>query len=394
MASVSKDERVSGLALATLPLAERQAIVARFEQRTNEAVRACAPTRDWVRRAIRRQGGLRCPVRLKRLSLDVILRHGDQLADLYCRYPDDVIHLQPYEFSVGYQPPESREHVDALQALTEPGEWADEWGTVWAHRAGGVGATPVDVPLKEWSQLTDYLARRIPDPNAPGRLASVQPLLETHGATKYCVGVIHLALFERYHSLRGMENAFLDLYTNEREAHRLLEALGDYLVSLVRRWGETPVSAMFLCDDWGSQNQLMVSVSMWRKFFKPHYRRAFDEIHRFGKDIIFHSCGNVAGIIPELIELGVDVLDPIQPGPMNLEQVAQQFGGRICFCGGIDDQRLEEYTAEEVRRVARQTMETLGKPFGNAYIVAPANLVPPTVPIENLAALIETVHSD
>jgi uroporphyrinogen decarboxylase len=213
-----------------------------------------------------------------------------------------------------------------------------------------------------------------------------------HGATKYCVGVIHLALFERYHSLRGMENAFLDLYTNESEAQRLLEALADYLLGMVRLWGETSVSAMFLTDDWGSQNRLMISVEMWRKFFRPHYHRVFDEIHRLGKDIIFHSCGNVMGIIPELIELGVDVLDPIQPGAMDIAQVGRQFGGQISFCGGIDDQRLEEYTPEEIRQVVRRTIDTLGTPFGNAYIGAPANLVPPSVPFENLAALVESFH--
>jgi uroporphyrinogen decarboxylase len=231
-----------------------------------------------------------------------------------------------------------------------------------------------------------------PTPTRPGAWRAGAPLLAMHGDTKYCVGVIHLALFERFHCVRGMENTFLDLYTNPHEVHRLLEALADYLLAMVRRWGETPISAMFLTDDWGSQTRLMISPAMWRKVFKPHYRRAFDEIHRLGKDIIFHSCGNVAGIIPELIDLGVDVLDPIQPGPMDITQVASQFGGRIAFCGGIDDQRLEEYAPEEIRTVVRRTIDTLGTPYGNAYIGAPANLVPPTVPLENLEALIESFH--
>jgi len=317
---------------------------------------------------------------------------ADQLADIFCKYPDDVIHAQPYEICVGYQPPDRVDRVDAVKVLTESAEWTDEWGTRWGHRTGGLGATPVDVPLKDWSQLDDYLAHRIPDPNAPGRLASVKPMLSLHGETKYCVGVIHLALFERFHCLRGMENTFVDLGTNEREVHRLCHALTDYLVELVRRWGETPVSALFLTEDWGSQNHLMISLAMWRKYFKPHYRRVFDEIHRGGKDIIFHSCGNVMGIIPELIDLGVDVLDPVQPGAMEIEQVAKQFGGRIAFAGGIDDQRLEVYTPEEIREVVRRTVDILGRPFGQGYIGGPANVVPPTVPLENLEALIEAFH--
>lgn len=380
------------MAWTALPLGEKQAIVSRFEETISQAQSNSPPTREWVRKAIRRQGTGRCPVRLKRLSLDVIIQYGDRLANLFCQFPDDVIHAQAYDFSVGYQPPEREDRVNEIEVLTESTEWTDEWGTRWGHRTGGVGATPVDVPIKDWSQLDDFLAHKIPDPNAPGRLASVKPLLAMHGERKYCVGVIHLTLFERLHCLRGMGSTFVDLCTNEREVYRLCDALADYVIELVRRWCEMPVSGIFLTDDWGSQTGLMISLNMWRKFFKPHYRRIFDEIHRLERDIIFHSCGNVTDLIPDLIELGVDVLDPVQPGAMNLEQVARQFGGQISFCGAIDDQRLEAYTPEEIREIVRQAVSTLGAPFGNGYIGAPANLVPPTVPFENLAALLGTFH--
>jgi uroporphyrinogen decarboxylase len=378
--------------LAELPLREKQATVAQFEEKISQAQKNSPPTRGWVRKAIRREGAARCPVRLKRLSLDVIIEYGDRLADLFCKFPDDVIYAQTCDLSIGYQPPDGPDRVNELQVLTESAEWTDEWGTRWGHRPGGVGATPVDVPIKDWSQLDDFLAHKMPDPNAPGRLENVKPLLSLHGERKYCVGVVHLTLFERFHCLRGMGNTFVDLATNEREACRLCDALADYIVELVNRWCELPVSGLLLADDWGSQSGLMISLSMWRKFFKPHYRRIFDEIHRLGRDIIFHSCGNVMGIIPDLIELGVDVLDPVQPGAMKIDEVAKQFGGSISFCGGIDDQRLETYTPEEIRDVVRRTVGTLGSPFGNGYIGAPANLVPPTVPFENLAAMVETFH--
>jgi uroporphyrinogen decarboxylase len=384
--------RMSTANAVSLSVSEKRAIIAGFEAKVSAAQKASPPTKEWVRKAIRRQGAPRCPVRLKRLSLDVILRYGDKLADLYCQYPDDVLHAQPYEFAVGYQPPDRPDRIDELQVLTESAEWTDEWGTRWGHRTTGVGATPVEVPLRDWSQLEDYLAHRMPDPDAPGRLASVQPLLAAHGESKYCVGVIHLALFERFHALRGMENTFLDLALYPRQVERLSEALTDYVLALIRRWGSTPVAGIFLTDDWGSQTGLMISLDMWRQFFKPHYRRMFDEVHRWGKDVIFHSCGNVVGIIPELIELGVDVLDPVQPGAMDITELARRFGGKISFCGAIDDQRLEDYTPQEVRDVVRRTIEVLGKPFGYGYIGAPANTIPPTVPFENLEALLESFH--
>jgi uroporphyrinogen decarboxylase len=191
-----------------------------------------------------------------------------------------------------------------------------------------------------------------------------------------------------------MENAFTDFYTNEREVSRLLETLSDYLLQLTRRWLTTPISAIFMGDDWGSQTRMMVSLPLWRKFFRPHYRRIFDEIHRAGKDIIFHSCGHVLEIIPDLIDLGVDVLDPVQPGAMNIEEVARKFGGKISFCGAIDDQRLEDYSPQEVRDVVRRTIDTLGRPFGCGYIGTAANSVTPTVPFENLEALLRTFHEE
>ncbi len=376
--------------LPTLP--EMQAVVARFEEKLNAAQSALPPNKEAVQKALRRQGAARCPVRMKRLTMDVIIRYGDALADLFCRFPDDVLHIQPYEFCLGYQPPGSANQLSELQVLTQPGEWLDEWGTRWGHARGGVGATPVDYPLKDWSQLDDYL-RRLPDPHRPGRLNAARAALAAHGKNRYCVGVIHLVLFERLHCLRGMENVFMDLCTNEAKVCRLLEALCDYAVALVEEWAPTPVSALFVTDDWGSQTGLMISLAMWRKYFRPHYRRLFEAIHRAGKDVIFHSCGNVMPIIPDLIDLGVDVLDPLQPETMDLSEIARRFGGHLAFSGAITDQRLEASTPQEVRDMVRRAMGTLGVPYGNAYLVAPSNVLPPSVPFENLVALLEACHS-
>ncbi len=136
----------------------------------------------------------------------------------------------------------------------------------------------------------------------------------------------------------------------------------------------------------------MISPKMWRRYFKAHYRRIFEEIHCFGKAVFFHSCGNIMDIIPDLIDLGVDVVDPIQPGAMDLNEVARQFGGRMSFSGGIDDQRLEDCTAEEVKDVVRRAIAMVSRPFGNGYVVSPANLVVPSVPFENLQALFQACH--
>ena len=311
---------------------------------------------------------------------------------MFCRFPDDVLCIQPYDAWVGYQSPQRKDRVNLIETAMRDARWTDEWGTQWAHAFGGVGATPVAWPLQDWSQLDEYLAHRMPDPCAPGRLDAALPFLYAHGKTKYCVGLIHLTLFERMHSLRGMENLFMDFYTNEREVDRLAEAVADYQMEVIRGWGRTGVDAVFLTDDWGTQTSLMISVEMWEKYFAKHYRRLFDQAHDCGMDVMFHSCGNVMAIVANLIDLGVDVIDPIQPGAMDVDEVARRFGGRVAFLGGINDQLLASYSPAQIRDVVRKTIDTLGRPFANAYVVAAANVMTPEIPFENLEALFNACH--
>ena len=375
-----------------LPPSERVARVRRFDERVSAALQAAPPSRDLVRRATRRQGASRCPVRLRRLSYDIVLRYGDVLADLFCEYPDDTVFVAPYEICIGFQPPERKDRVDPVLALTQDARWTDEWGTTWAHAFGGVGATPVACPLRDWVQLDDYLAHGIPDPNAAGRLDVVQAAVNAYGPRSHVVGMMHLLLFERLHALRGMEALLEDFHAHPNEVRRLLEAVVEYDLALIRQFGGTAIDALFVTDDWGTQTSLMISPTMWRIFFAAAYRRLFDEIHHQGMDVIFHSCGNVAGIISDLIDLGADVIDPLQPEAVDVNEAARRFGSRVAFCGGISDQLLAVYSPSEVRDVVRQTIDTLGKPFGNALIVSPANILTPEIPLENLEALFRACH--
>ncbi len=380
--------------LSELTLQERETTIQRFNARVDQTTADNAPTKDWVRRALRRGGAERCPVRLRRLSLDVILRHGDALADLFCQYPDDVVFAAPYDMFVGHQPGDHPNRVNPLQVLTEQARWLDEWGTEWSHAAGGVGATTVSYPLQDWSQLDAYLAERTPNPLAPGRLDGAVPALRMHGQTKYFAGMTHLALFERLHCLRGMQNTFEDFYLFSAEVDRLLGALTDYLLEIIGLWGKLGgVDGWFLTDDWGTQTSLMISPRMWRKFFAARYRRLCDEAHRWDMDVIFHSCGNVTAIVGDLIDAGVDVLDPLQPEAMDLTRIAREFGGKVAFCGGISDQEIVVFTPAQVRDHVHRTIDILGKAFGNAYLVGPSNTLPPEISIENLQALFEACHS-
>ena len=372
---------------------EIEALVRRFDERTAAALLQSEPSKVWAGKALARQGAPRCPVHLRELSYDVILRHGEFLAALLSDHPDDLVFVDPYEWAIGYQAPGAGEPIDPLRALTQQSEWVDEWGTRWGHASGGVGATPIGHPLDDWSGLDDYLAHRVPDANAPGRLAGALPLLRAVGPSKYCVGNISGGLFERLHFLRGMESTMADLYTAPGEVERLLDAIADYQVELIRAWAGLPgVDACLLTDDWGTQTALMISPTMWRRIFAQRYRRLCDEAHRSGLLVVFHSCGNVFEIMGDLIDAGIDVIDPLQPEAMDLAVVAREYGGSVGFCGGISDQRLGSQTPSQVRDQIRWLIDTLGAPFGNAYVLAPSNSLMPEIPAENLVALFEACH--
>jgi uroporphyrinogen decarboxylase len=127
---------------------------------------------------------------------------------------------------------------------------------------------------------------------------------------------------------------------------------------------------------------------MFREFVAPYLREMTIKIHRLGGKVLFHSCGNIHALIPDLIEVGIDILDPIQPvGPeMAPERLNAEFGGRLCFHGGIDMQKLLPLgTPDQVNAAARHYCDTLGRKGG--YILSPAHLFQPDVPPENVLAM-------
>ena len=151
--------------LRSLTTAKKKSIIRRFSERVDAAA-------ERVRRARRgsarpcRGGGAALPVPVSALTLDLILRYGDALADLFCQYPDDIALTQAYDTLVGHQPADRADRINLVEVMTHRRRWTDEWGTGWGHADGGVGASPLSHPLRDWSQLDDYLAHRIPDPRA------------------------------------------------------------------------------------------------------------------------------------------------------------------------------------------------------------------------------------
>lgn len=198
-------------------------------------------------------------------------------------------------------------------------------------------------------------------------------------------------VWQRPALVRGWEEMFLDMVERPDWVHSLCRRFTDFYLEDYTRAAEIThgrIDLYLLISDLGSQRGPLVSMAMFREFVAPYVKEMVDRIHHLGGRVLFHSCGLVRPFIPELIGLGVDLLDPIQPvsPAMQPDSLKQEFGGRLSFHGGIDMQRLlPTATPAEVAAEARRYCEVLGK--GGGYILGPAHLFQPDVPPENILAV-------
>ncbi len=198
-------------------------------------------------------------------------------------------------------------------------------------------------------------------------------------------------VWQRPALVRGWEGFFLDMAERPDWVHFLCRKFTDFYLEDYTRAAELTggrIDLYLLISDLGSQRGPLISMKMFHQFVAPYLKEMIDRIHHLGAQVLYHSCGAISSFIPELIGLGIDVLDPIQPvGPkMQPEILKAEFGGRLSFHGGIDMQQvLPSSTPEQVQSVVRRYCNTLGA--GGGYILGPAHLFQPDVPPENILAV-------
>lgn len=191
--------------------------------------------------------------------------------------------------------------------------------------------------------------------------------------------------------LRGMEQMFMDLATNEKYAEALISAIGEVSLEFCRKTLaglHDRIDLYGIWDDFASQDGMMISPDTWRRFYKPWHRRIIDEAKRHGLLVAYHICGNCTAVIPDLIDMGVDLLDPVQVSArdMDLESLKRRFGRDICFHGGLDSQRLIPLgTPEEIRAEVRRIRRLYGEEGG--LILGPSHYLTLDTPIENILAI-------
>lgn len=245
--------------------------------------------------------------------------------------------------------------------------------------------TPLDaVTALEWEHLDEVLSD-FPNPNYPGLIPPAAPVGE-----KYRVALWWYWMFERLWSLRGMENALCDFYESPDEVHKLFRKLTDfYKVMLTRVRNELHADAVWTSDDIGVQTGPFFSVEIFREFFKPYYKELIDHAHSLGMHFWMHSCGNIQSFIPDLIEIGLDVLHPIQTYTMDEREIAQKYGDKLCIWAGFDVQRIIPYgTPDEVRAEVRRLIDTYYRCDGR-FILTSGNGLTADTPYESLHALMD-----
>jgi len=210
---------------------------------------------------------------------------------------------------------------------------------------------------------------------------------------KYILALVYGSHFEKANAARGIENFLADMAGDPEFAQALLNRIIEKnMVMLDNFMGCPEIDGVLLGSDWGSQHDLLMSPDTWENMIRPGEAREYDLVHSAGKDVWVHSCGNIVKTIPSLIEIGLDVLNPVQPECMDLGLLKREFGNDLAFWGGISTQNALPFgTAAGVKEEVRRVRDLMSLDGG--YILAPAQHIQADVPIENILALVDVAQN-
>jgi uroporphyrinogen-III decarboxylase len=243
-------------------------------------------------------------------------------------------------------------------------DWGCQWKTTDVNNMGQV----VGHPLEDWSVLPSYSP---PDPRNPFYFDRIEDDIKDAG-DRYVVITSHFNLFERLHMLHGFTRTLEDFYFDPEKIHRLLDMILEFKIAhldeAARRFG-VRVHGVFLTDDWGTQNNTLVSADVFREFFFERYKQLFDSIHSHGWHVILHSCGKINSFVPFFIDVGADVLNMQQPQAYGIQELGKAYAGKICFLTTADIQAtLPKDDPELVRAEARELVENWSRPEGGFIV--------------------------
>lgn len=277
----------------------------------------------------------------------------------------------------------------------QPGDYVDEWGVGWRSAAyttpfgAGHYTEMVSHPLADRAAFSSY---KPPEPARPELYEEAERVIRTF-QDEYCiVGVTVTTIFETAWALRGYERLMMDFVEDPDLAESILEIPYRYHLAAAERLVRMGVDMIWIGDDVGTQHAMLISPAHWRRYFKPrlaHFIASLKAINPRLK-VAYHSDGCIYPIIPELIEIGLDVLNPIQPRSMDPVRLKREYGDHLCFWGSMDEQRTLPFgRPEDVGNEVLSRLGTLGKNGG--LILGPTHHVQLDTPMENFWAMIHTI---
>ncbi len=265
-------------------------------------------------------------------------------------YPNDLLHGRPKFHR--QTPVEPRGH--------ELRRWVDEWGVTWASLTEFDKGEVVAPAIADWADLDDYVP---PDLGNPADYAAAAAAFAAE-TDRFRVGGVPGFVFNIARKLRKLENYLCDLVLERDHVDRLNALVRAELLKCIDQWGATDADAIMFCEDWGTQDRLMIDPAMWREIFRPEFeilcRRAADH----GLKVIMHSCGKTTAIIPDLIACGVACLQFDQPTLHGIDTLAT-FARQVTFWCPVDIQTtLQTRDGDRIRAEARALVDKLGRGGG------------------------------
>lgn len=273
--------------------------------------------------------------------------------------------------------------------------YQDEWGVTWRSieyqtRFGkGKYTEPFGHPLADHGKLNTYSA---PDPYRPALYTEAERVIRSYRNEYWIVGVTPTTIFETAWALRGYEQLMIDMAADQARANEILDLPYHYHMIVSQQLVRLGVDMIWIGDDIGGQDSMLMSPKMWRTYLKPRMAELIASLRAINPQIkiAYHTDGNVYPIIPELIEIGIDVLNPIQPKAMDPEKLKANYGDQLCFWGSIDLQQTMPFgTPQDVKEEVITRIKTIGRSGG--LIIGPTHNLQLDTPLENFWALVDAI---
>ena len=264
----------------------------------------------------------------------------------------------------------------------------DWWGAGWSTETEGYWHAAA--PMAESTNIDGCFW---PDPNEPHLLDDALRAIAADGGQHFIAPNFGMCLFERAWSLRGFDTTLMDLIEDPDWTAEFLDRITEIQIALARRFIAAGVDGGYFGDDYGAQRGMLFSPETWRLLFKPRLARMFAVFRDAGLPVILHSDGDIWDIIPDLVEIGLNCLNPVQPEVLEHKRLYREFGDRLAFYGGLSTQTVMPAGSPEVVKAATlQCIQDLA-PTGTGFILGPSHRMQSDIPVSSVKAMLEAFPS-